>query len=42
MIIGLYSPEELQQKREELREYCKLDILSTVRLHEKFPKMVEK
>lgn len=42
MIMGLYSAEETQQKRVELREYCKLDTLAMVRLHEKLHEMVQK
>ena len=42
MIMGLYSAEEMQQKRVELLEYCRLDTLAMVRLHEKLHEMVQK
>ncbi len=42
MIMGLYSEEEVQQKRVELLEYCKLDTLAMVRLHEKLHELVGK
>ena len=42
MIMGLYSAEEMQHKRMELLEYCKLDTLAMVRLHEKLHEMIEK
>jgi hypothetical protein len=42
MIMGLYSAEEMQQKRMELLEYCKLDTLAMVRLHEKLHEMMGK
>jgi hypothetical protein len=41
MIMGLYTIEEMQQKREELLEYCKLDTLAMVMLHEKLHEMIE-
>jgi len=41
MIMGLYTAEEMQQKREELLEYCKLDTLAMVMLHEKLHEMIE-
>jgi hypothetical protein len=42
MIMGLYSAEETLQKRMELLEYCRLDTLAMVRLHEKLHEMIEK
>jgi hypothetical protein len=40
MAQGMMSPEEIEQKRAELLEYCKLDTLAMVRVHEKLYKLL--
>jgi hypothetical protein len=42
MMMGHYAEDVMRQKREELLEYCKLDTLAMVRLHEKLHEMVRK
>jgi CRISPR/Cas system-associated exonuclease Cas4 (RecB family) len=42
MAQGKMGPAEMEQKRAELLEYCKLDTLAMVRLHEKLHELMEK
>ena len=39
MVKGKYEDGEIEQTRKDLLEYCKLDTLAMVRLHEKLVKM---
>jgi hypothetical protein len=41
MAKGMMGPEEMEQKRAELLEYCMLDTLAMVRLHEKLFEMMK-
>ena len=34
MVKGKYGKEEMEQKRKELLEYCQMDTLAMVRVHE--------
>jgi hypothetical protein len=41
MARGKFTPEECEQKREEMLQYCKLDTLAMVKIHEVFEKMAK-
>jgi len=42
MAQGMMSPEEMEQKKAELLEYCKRDTLAMVRVHEQLCGLLEK
>jgi hypothetical protein len=42
MALGRFSPEECEQKREELLRYCEQDTLAMVRIHKEFEKLANR